>query len=230
MTAIEEIKKMREEGKSDQEIRQILEENEISPEEGNNLLAQATIKEAVTAPPEEPFPSDIPQPSDLSQQTEFTPSLADAPPQTNFPAPEETYAPEYAQQSQQLYPQEYAQQYDQNAQQNYDYNNAYYNTSPVSADTIAEIAEQAIAEKISPLKDKLEKAIDLKTTTDAKLAHLDERLQRLEKIIDRLQLSILQKIGEHVINVADLKNELIETQKSFKAIAEKPHRKKKHAS
>ena len=63
---------------------------------------------------------------------------------------------------------------------------------------------------------------------EAKLVHLDERLQRIEKIIDRLQLSIIQKVGEYMINVSDLKKELIETQKSFKTVAYHPQKTPSH--
>ena len=40
----------------------------------------------------------------------------------------------------------------------------------------------------------------------------------MEKIIDRLQLSILQKVGDYLTNVEDIKKELAETQKSFKSM------------
>jgi UDP-glucose 4-epimerase len=56
---------------------------------------------------------------------------------------------------------------------------------------------------------------------DCPIEYIDERLSRIEKIIDRLQLSILQRVGEYVTNVEDIKKELVETQKSFKSLSDK---------
>jgi hypothetical protein len=88
----------------------------------------------------------------------------------------------------------------------------------VSADSIADIAEQAVAERLSKVREALEETLDFKTTMESKVLNMDERLKKLEKIIDRLQLSILQKIGEHVQNTEDIKKELHEQQKTFKAL------------
>ena len=46
--------------------------------------------------------------------------------------------------------------------------------------------------------DAVEKILDFKTSVDAKVSYLDERLKRIEQMIDRLQLSILQKVGAYV--------------------------------
>lgn len=88
----------------------------------------------------------------------------------------------------------------------------------ISADTIAEIAEQTIAERMTKVREILEDAMDFKTTAESKLADLNERLKRIESTIDRLQLSILQKVGEYITNTEDIKKELQENQKSFKAL------------
>ena len=89
----------------------------------------------------------------------------------------------------------------------------------ISPDTITEISEQVVAEKLAPLRKDIEKILDLKTTMETKMEYLDERLKRIEKIIDRLQLSIMQKVGEYITNIDDIKKEITETQKSFKAMA-----------
>ena len=61
----------------------------------------------------------------------------------------------------------------------------------------------------------MEKIIDFKTTFEAKISSIDDRLKKLEKIIESLQLSILERVGKYVNDVSDLKKELIETQKTF---------------
>lgn len=63
-----------------------------------------------------------------------------------------------------------------------------------------------------------------KAAAKAQLESLDERLSRIEKIIDRLQLSVLQKVGDYVNDVQNLKKELVETQKSFTSISNKQQR------
>ena len=88
----------------------------------------------------------------------------------------------------------------------------------MSSDVITEISEQVVSERLTELQDKLERALDFRTVADARLSSLNERLTRIEKIMDRLQLSLLQKVGEYVNDVSDLKQEVRETQKSFKAL------------
>ena len=187
MGVLEDVQKMRSEGRSESDIAQALQQQGISPQEVYESMQQATIKNAVTS---EPQYQDSAQMGQESQQ----------------------------EQTQQQY--DYAQQqgYDQ-SQQNYQ-QQSY--SGGLSAETIAEIAEQAITEKLSLLKGDLEKILDFKTSADAKIEMLDERLKRIEKILDRLQLSILQKVGEYMTNVDDLKKELIETQKTFSAVTSSP--------
>jgi hypothetical protein len=87
-----------------------------------------------------------------------------------------------------------------------------------STDTITEISEQVVSEKISKLKVDIEKTLDFKNTIETKIDILDQRLKRIESTIDKLQSAILQKVGEYVNDVHEIKNEMIETQKSFKAL------------
>jgi hypothetical protein len=88
----------------------------------------------------------------------------------------------------------------------------------ISSDIVTEVAEQVVSERLAVLQERLEKAIDFRTTADARLVALEDRLVRIEQIMDRLQLSLLQRMGEYVQDVRDVKQELQETQKSFKAI------------
>jgi predicted nucleic acid-binding Zn-ribbon protein len=71
---------------------------------------------------------------------------------------------------------------------------------------------------MGPIASTIEKLLDQRATTDSQIQYIDERLKRIEKIIDRLQLSILQKVGDYVTNVEDIKREVIETQKTFKSV------------
>ncbi len=156
---------------------------------------QETIKSAITQD-EEMHAS--------MMQSEQTEEVATPQPSENYAA----YNEEYAQQ-----PQENYQQYDQQTYQNQNY-------AP-STDTITEISEQIVSEKISQLKSEIEKVIDFKNSVESKIDFLDQRLKRIENTIDKLQLSILQKVGEYVNNVQDLRTEVVETQKSFRSLLDK---------
>jgi len=121
-------------------------------------------------------------------------------------------------QSQQNQGQDYSAGYqDPNQQQGY----PQQQYSSMSSDTVSEIAEEVVAEKFFNIKKELEKVIEFRTEVQAKMEYLDERLKRIEKIIDRLQLSVLQKVGDYMTNVEDIKKELDEVQKTFKAVQKK---------
>ncbi|MCU0642531.1 MAG: hypothetical protein MUF61_03070 [archaeon] len=205
MPILGDIKRMQSEGRTEAEIIAALKDQGVSPRDISEALAQSRIKEAVEAPAPG---SQIPMTQEEPQQySEMSPSVA-----SQIPA--EQY-PQQAQYPAEQYPQ---QQYQQPIQ------------GGISPDTISEISEQVVSEKLSPLRKELEKVIDMKTTVDSKMEYLDERLKRIEKIIDRLQLSILQKVGDYMTNIDDIKKEVVETQKSFKSMlpsSEKAEKKEK---
>ena len=228
MGILDEIKRMRQEGRNEQEISQILQQEGISAQEIDNALSQTQIKEAIVSPlPEPNLPMELPVPEPDYQTNEdalqsslmSSPEMEQAPQETPLPAAPQPFPEENISQP---YPESYPEA--QYPQQDYGYDYQQYAQAPqqsVSADTITEIAEQVVSEKLSKIRNQLEKTSDLKTTVEARVAAIDDRLQRIEKIIDRLQLSILQKIGDYVNDVSDLRKELFETQKSFKALSPK---------
>lgn len=161
-------------------------------------MDQESIKKAVTAPvsddqnqAQEEYEGMQPSLLQPQAQDQSTPPI---------PAPEQYSQQDYSQ---------YNEQYPQYQQ---------YSPQSLSSDTITEIAEQVVAEKLSSIRKDLEKVIDMKNTFEAKMEYIDERLKRIEKIIDRLEISILQKVGEYITNIEDIKKEMIETQKSIKAL------------
>lgn len=229
MALLNDIKKMQSEGKTEQEIIATLRQQGVSAREIVEALSQSRIKEAVAGGPEATAPSpygaqsaqaqqeammptpgtDIIPPQEIqpspSMAQEFSPSQpAPLEPSMQFPAAQQAQA----QAQQAAYP-EYPQQYPQYQPQ----------AGAISADTITEISEQVVSEKISSLRKDIEKVIDLKTTVESKIEYIDDRLKRIEKIIDRLNLSIMQKVGDYMTNIDDIKKELVETQKSFKTLA-----------
>ena len=154
----------------------------------------------------------IPMTSEQAPETEM--SMTNQQPPSQDPG---YYQNPYQQQGQGQQ-QDYSAGYqDPNQQQGY----SQQQYSSMSSDTVNEIAEEVVAEKFFNIKKELEKVIEFRTEVQAKMEYLDERLKRIEKIIDRLQLSVLQKVGDYMTNVEDIKKELDEVQKTFKAVQKK---------
>ncbi len=211
MTVLSEIKRMQAEGKTEEEIINSMKQRGISPREITEALSQSKIQEAVTGEAQAPGTDTIPMmgesqmPAQPAQQSQ--PMPAQYAPSAQYPSAQMPAQPIQAAQAYPEYPQ---QQYE------------YAQPSGISPDTITEISEQVVSEKLSPLRKELEKITDMRTTLESKTESLDERLKRIEKIIDKLQLSINQRVGEFLTNVDDIKKEITETQKSFKALSSKP--------
>lgn len=222
MTPLEDVRKMQMQGASDDQIIQTLRDRGIPYKDIAEALTQTRIKAAVEQNEPEPQSSQADRENAYQTQVQqdMQPSIMNTPQQPpvleQAPAPGQQvqYAPEYAAPSPggqaYAYPQ---QQADYAAQ--YGYPAAYPTQAGASPDLVTEIAEQIMAEKLGEVRKSIDKVIDLKTTVESRIEYLDERLKRLEKLIDTLQTSVLRKVGDYVTNVQDLKNELIETQKTF---------------
>lgn len=218
MSALEDINTMRQAGKTDIEIQNELQAKGVSSQEALNLIAQSRIREAVTGtsqqqeqPEQQVFneqnlrdsikmgkDNNPNRPASMEEGMEqsMLSQPEQAPPSPQEPMTQEYYAP------------------GDNSQQYYQ----PYQQASASTESISEIAEQIVAEHFTKLSSKLHDGEKIQAIAEAKLSIIDERLKRIEKIIDKLQLSILQKVGEYVTNVEDIKREVIETQKTFKAV------------
>tara|TARA_Y100000034_G_C6906427_1_gene420819 strand:- start:1966 stop:2667 length:702 start_codon:yes stop_codon:yes gene_type:complete len=195
------------------------------PEASSELASQQPFQQAPQQPPQAPqLP---PLPDQAPQQAQPDPPQAGM---TQELSPEQSGMSQSMMSSSQQFPQEmsgYPQGAGELSQDPYaDLGYQQYDSyqSSVSPDTMSEIAESIVAEKLSPITNKIEKTFDFKNTFETKISLLDDRLSRIEKIIDKLQLSILEKVGQYVADVSDLKKELQETQKTFKS-AHKRHKK-----
>lgn len=211
MATLDEIKRLQKEGRTEPEIIESLEQRGVPEEEILSSLEEAKIKAAVSsqsAGNEEMMPSIMSQPQEESPEPES--ELSSQEEYQEAEAPQQQYQQYASEQQYQQYPQEqYQQDYSQYP---------VYQPSGLSPDTITEIAEQAIEEKLESTKIKLQEISSFKSSMEATTESLDARLVRIEKIIDRLQLSVLQKVGDYINNVDDIRRELVETQKSFKSL------------
>ena len=161
---------------------------------------------------EEYIPQGNPQ---QTSSTEYIPQTPyDQTPQANDPY---TYAQEPSTGGEEFYPQEQQQVYE-----DYSYQGA-------STDTSIEIAEQVFAEKMKKSKDQISDLIEFKTLFESKMENIETRLNRIEKMFDQMQISIIEKVGAYGKGLQTLKKEVEMVEDSFSKIvnkATKTHSKK----
>lgn len=128
--------------------------------------------------------------------------------------PQETYDPGYSEQTD--YQQDYGEQtgYTEEyyPQEGYEQDYENYGTQ---TDTMIEIAEQVFAEKTRKMQKQLEDLNEFKTLTETKLDNATTRLKRIENVMDKLQMAILEKIGSYGKSLESIKKEMAMMQDSF---------------
>jgi hypothetical protein len=120
----------------------------------------------------------------------------------------------------------YAPQPEQEMQQDY-YQDTQGYSSEGDTETMVEIAEQVCLEKIQSLQKKIDSLSEFKSLAEVKITNLEERLSRIEKIIDKLQISILEKVGSYGKNLENTKKEMDMMQDSFRKVIGKKRNFKK---
>lgn len=115
----------------------------------------------------------------------------------------------------------------------------YYESQPgyapaaggTDSDTMIEIANQVFSEKIKKTENKVEDIEELKTVIQIKVNGMDERLKRIEKMIDSLQIQIIEKVGSYGKELESTKKEVSMLEdtlrKTIHTKAEETHSRKK---
>lgn len=216
MALLEEIKKMRDEGAGEDEIINSLQEKGINPGAIQEAFAQEKIKKAVSSSQQEEMEPSLMQNSNIPspQGNFYTPKAVEENYYAPSPMQEEYSVPEPSQQPQEYYPQEGYQD--------------YYSEGESSSDLIIEVAEQVFSEKIKKLTSKIDELVNFMNLTQAKVANTEERLKRIEKIIDNLQIKILEKVSSYGENISEIKKEMSMMQDSFGKIVNTALEKKHH--
>jgi triacylglycerol esterase/lipase EstA (alpha/beta hydrolase family) len=197
---------MKSQGRSDSEIINDLKEQGIPPKMIQEAMAQAQIKEVVTKREMDDMQQSIMNRQQLNQQETYEDYPADQTMQA--PAPDAYYDQgQFAQQDMYSYPQG---DYPQDQQQQY-----YSYSGTTDTGTLIEIAEQVFTDKIKKIEKQIEALNEFKVLTDTRLNTAEERLKRIETMIDKLQISILEKIGGYGDNLDSIKKEMSMMQDSF---------------
>jgi hypothetical protein len=198
MTILEQVIKMKGQGFSDADIISELSQQGVSPREINDALKQAQIKYAVSNMGEV---EEEMQPSIMPGEEVPTPTGPIYKPKAYE---EEAYQPpEY--QPQEQYPQE---QY---------YQPSYEQYAPmgIDADTVMEIADQVFSDRIRKIQKQVDTLTESSTLLQTKIENISDRLKKIEIIIDKLQIAILEKVGSYGKNLEDIKKEMSMMQDSF---------------
>ena len=218
MSILEQIMKMKKEGVPDEKIISELSGQGVSLREIDDALKQMQIKNAVSDSggnegmqpsimQENPPSGQSYQPGSFEQQT---------PSPKNF-IQEGSYQPQaYPQPQQNFAPQETAYQ-PQEQQQYYApaENSGQYSQMSGSTDTMIEISDQVFSNKIKNFQKILEATSEAEIALQAKTETISERLKKIETIIDKLQISILDKVGSYGKNLESIKKEMSMMEDSF---------------
>src|SRR3989338_6139547 len=207
MGALDQIRQMRQEGFSEQDISDSLQEQGISPNSITDAFSQARIKDVVEGENEmqenDFTPGEIPlgpeTPSPFSAPETYAPQ--EMPPAQYYPPQEPSYPP--LQETEAYYPQEgYGQE-----SENYD--------KGFGTDTIIEIAEQVFEEKVKKLSLQISNFKEFSSIAETKFSNFENRLKKVESIIENLQIKILEKIGSYGQGLESIKKEMNMMQDSF---------------
>src|SRR3989344_3153588 len=243
MGTLEEVSQMKNSGMSEEEIISSLGERGVSPKEIDDALNQAEVKSAVSKiQGEEDYNDNSGQYPDMMIKEQIpdmeendnmsgghikprTRESGNIPQNQNYNQqeyPEEDYAhqpyneqPQYSPQEEYYAPQEYTHQdYSYpNPSGGYGYDTGY--GGEFSSESIIEVSEQVVNEKLSTVVDKINEINEFRTIAQSQIEHIETRLRKIESIIDRLQISILEKVGSYGENLNSIKKEMNMMQESF---------------
>jgi hypothetical protein len=190
MALLERINSMKQSGMPDIQIVNTLKEEGITPREINEALSQLKIKSAINS----------------QNQEQMQPSIM-------TPSPEQQYPEQFQnQQYQEQYPQQVQEQYPQQQ-----YQEQYYSQT-IDIETIRDISKQEIEEAMKKPKSEIDSLSKFKSEISFEIQNIDNRLKKIESIIQELQTAIIRKIGDYGEAVSSISDELRETQKSFSKV------------
>ncbi|MFH1451551.1 MAG: hypothetical protein ABIF88_00050 [archaeon] len=207
MNTLETIMALQNQGMSDEQIVEQLQNEGIHPQEINDSLNQAKIKNAVSPPEnqQQSYSQEYGQTSGQAMspgqefQQQYPPTQTPA--YQAPPAPEIYEAPKTQDQYYQQTPQAYTGQTQPYTGQD------YYSQAP-DTETISEIVDQILSEKLGELREKINSLTTFKTIIQDKVADISERLKRIESSIDKLTNAVIGKIGEFGENTALIHKDL----------------------
>ena len=225
MGTLEKVMQMRNQGLTDSQIINSLRQEGRSPKEINEALSQSQIKGALNSEqndyastseiPPQATPESQMQPS-MMQNQEYSQGQQPSSQMQEIPSSFQQYTMP-AQETYFQNPDEYSYPEDQ---YNYpEYSEQYPEYQPGgSIETMNEIAEQIVDEKISQIKKETSSFTKFREEIILDVEKLNERLSKIENTLDELQAAILRKVGDYGQNIQEIAKEMHDTQNSFSKI------------
>ena len=204
MGVLDQITQMKKQGIREEDIISELQQQGVSPQKINDALNQSQIKSAVSNEnnTEEYQPSmdnpEIAPPSPMGTSQGYYQQTQDI--------SEQTYAPSQENQ-------DYQAQYPQEGYENY--GGYQEETSSNYSNTVIEVSEQVFSEKIKKVQKQIDVLNEFKTLSEMKIKSNEKSLKRIESILDKLQIAILEKIGSYGKNLEGIRKEMSMMQDSF---------------
>jgi len=217
MALVEKINSLRQSGMRDSQIINSLREEGFSPMEISDGLSQANIKSAISGEQTSEENAEL-QPSIMSaaesEQTVGTPESMSAP---KYPQAQET--PQYAQEqySAEQYgysPEQYPQAQMQAEQYGYPAQQEYYQQG-IDLETVRDIARQETEEAVRKLREQISSIEKIKTDIKFEIQDMENRVARIESVINELQSAIIRKMGDYGSAISSISQEIKATQNAF---------------
>lgn len=198
MAVLDRVNQMHNQGMGDEEIIKRLTDEGLPMKDVNDALNQSKIKMAVNQ-----------QQTMAYQDQQYAAPQAQDYPQTGYDYNQQ-FSPAYQEQqyaAPQAQPQ-YPEQYGQQASYQPQYAAQQYPSMGIDTETITQISEQIINEKLKELKDSMGDIASFKSNTQERISDLNDRLKRIENSLDKIQQAIIGKVGEFGESVAYIHKDL----------------------
>jgi hypothetical protein len=225
MALADKITDLKRQGIPDSEIEIKLRNEGISPMEISDAMNQSKIKEAVEG--EGGYSTKGMTPSMMGDEEQEAASedeevYSPAPAYNPAPAPSPTggYSGYSYQEETGSYPQYDMGNGEEYYQEGYNNSGGAYDASGYSMnpETMIEVAEQVFSEKMKKIEDDLKSLKEFKTIYMPKIDDLNERLKRIERNFDKMQIAILDRIGSFGRSIDSVKKEVEMVEDSFEKI------------
>jgi len=246
MGVLEQVKQMRENKDTDEKIIERLQTQGVSPKAISDAMDQEKIKNAISNQEnsEATFPSIMktkPSPPKPQAYTPKTKELSqDQGEQLYVQEPQKSYQPPeipMPQKAPEMQAQGYIpsqESYQPPIQENYlppptqeayqpqtpEAYPSYETNASMDSDTTMDIAEQIFLEKIKKTQKQIQELNEFKALTETQLENISQRLKRIEAIVDKMQISIIDKVGSYGKDIHYINKEMEMMQNSFRKIAD----------
>jgi hypothetical protein len=196
MAVLEQVTQLKNQGMSDEDIVANLQQQGVSPKEITDAINQADIKNAVAGEAGAGYAAPEGSNPEVGAYTPATEEMAAAP-AAGYAGAEA--GGDYAGGAEAGY---------------YPAEAGYAAGGGMDSSAMIEIANQVFSDKGKKIQDQVDDLNEFKTTTQTKVDAIDDRLKKIEKMIDTLQVKILEKVSAFGRDIESTKKEVAMVEES----------------